>query len=80
MIHEATYTQADFDRLPRKFRHTTALRLGKAASEMKVKHLVATHFSPRYDSPDRMAELREEIRRHYKGRLTLAADLMELEI
>ncbi len=78
MIHEATYLQKDFDRLPRKFMHTTARQLGKAAEEMKIRHLAATHFSPRYDNEEKMAEIEREIRENYSGELTLASDLMRI--
>ncbi len=80
MIHEATYTQRDFDRLPKKFRHSTAKQLGIAAQQMGVKRLIATHISPRYDSPEREAELLEEIRHHYDGDASIAHDFMEVEV
>ena len=80
MIHEATYLQKDFNRLPRKFMHTTARQLGKAAAEMKIKHLAATHFSARYDSEEKMTEIEREIRENYRGELTLASDLMRIEL
>lgn len=78
LIHEATYLQKDFDRLPRKFRHATALELGKAAEAMGVRHLVATHFSPRYGTPEQMEEIKREIRISYRGSLTLAEDFMKI--
>ena len=80
MIHEATYTQKDFDRLPRKFKHTTARQLGIAAEDMGVKSLIATHISARYDTDRRLGELLEEIRCHYHGEANLAYDLMELSL
>ncbi|ADV46363.1 ribonuclease Z [Nitratifractor salsuginis] len=80
LIHEATYTQKDFDRLPRKFKHTTALQLGCAAKKMKMKALAATHFSARYDTAHRMDEIEKEIRECYKGTLYLASDLMQIEL
>ncbi len=80
LVHEATYLQEDFDRLPRKFRHTTALQLGRAATEMGVGHLVATHFSPRYGSEEDLRRIEEEIHRQYRGRLTLARDLLTLKL
>ncbi|WP_292655271.1 ribonuclease Z [Nitratifractor sp.] len=78
MIHEATYLQKDFDRLPRKFMHTTARQLGIAAEKMAIKRLVATHFSPRYDNEKKMKAIEEEIRENYRGELTLASDLMRI--
>jgi len=80
MIHEATYLQRDFERLPQKFIHTTARQLGKAAQEMEIRHLAATHFSPRYDSVEKMKEIEKEIRENYRGTLTLASDLMRMEL
>jgi ribonuclease Z len=80
LVHEATYTQQDFDRLPRKFKHTTALRLGCAAKNMKIKALAATHFSARYDTDNRMDEIEKEIRECYDGVLYLASDLMQIEL
>ncbi len=80
MVHEATYTQADFDRLPRKYQHTTARHLGIVAQEMGVAHLVATHISPRYDTEERVRELYREIREHYSGKLEIAHDFMELSV
>jgi ribonuclease Z len=80
LVHEATYTQRDFDRLPRKFKHTTALQLGCAAEKMKMKALAATHFSARYDTGKRMNEIEKEIRECYRGTLYLASDLMRIEV
>jgi len=80
LVHEATYLQEDFDRLPRKFKHTTALQLGKAASSIGVRHLVATHFSPRYDTQGDLRRIEKEIRENYEGKLTLAEDLMKLKL
>ena len=80
MIHEATYTQYDFDRLPRKFKHTTAKQLGCAAQTMGVEHLILTHISPRYDTPERLNELLEEAKKCFDGRITIANDLLEIRI
>ena len=80
MIHEATYTQRDFDRLPRKFKHTTARQLGITAEAMGVKSLIATHISARYDSEERLIELLDEIKAHYHGEAAIAYDLMEVRI
>ena len=80
MIHEATYLQRDFDRLPRKFKHSTALQLGIAAEAMGVKRLVATHISARYDREEDLAALLAEIRSHYRGDAAIAYDLMELTL
>ena len=78
LIHEATYTQRDFDSLAKKFKHTTAKRLAEVANALKVDRLIATHISPRYDSDDRLRELEDEIRVYYKGDFAIAYDFMEV--
>ena len=78
LIHEATYTQEDFDRLERKFKHTTAKNLGIAAQKMGVNTLIFTHISPRYDEKG-VEKLKKEIQTHFKGRVIAAKDLMEFE-
>ncbi len=80
MIHEATYTQKDFDALKRKFKHTTVQSLAITAQKMGVKKLMLTHISPRYDTPSREAELIEEAKRYYDGEVLLAEDLMTIRI
>jgi ribonuclease Z len=80
MIHEATYTQYDFDRLPRKFKHTTAKQLAEAARKMGVKRLILNHISPRYDKEGRISELVEEAKSHFDGNVEAAYDFMQIEI
>lgn len=80
MIHEATYTQYDFDHLPRKFQHTTAKALAQAAQQMGVPWLILNHISPRYDKDGRIIELIEEVQRHFDGRVDVAYDLVQVEI
>jgi ribonuclease Z len=80
LVHEATYLQKDFDHLPRKFKHSTARQLGAAAAAIGVRHLVATHFSPRYDSQGDLERIAQEIRENYEGKLTLAEDLMKVKL
>ncbi len=80
MIHEATYTQRDFERLERKFRHTTAKQLAEAAQEMGVDWLILNHISPRYDKNGRVVELLEEAKRYFGGRVDIAYDFMKIEI
>ena len=80
MIHEATYTQRDFDALKQKFKHTTVQSLAITAQKIGVKKLVLTHISPRYDTPSREAKLLEEAKRYYKGEVILAKDLMTIQL
>lgn len=80
MIHEATYTQKDFDNLEKKFKHTTAKKLAIAAEEMGVKKLIMTHISPRYDNAGRVNELLEEAKKYYKGEVKIAYDFMKISL
>ena len=80
MIHEATYTQRDFDRLPRKFKHTTAKQLGYAARKMEVEKLILTHISPRYDKNGRVYELLAEVKEYFDGEVEIAYDFMKMKI
>ncbi len=79
LVHEATYLQEDFDRLERRYMHTTARELGEAAQKMGVRHLAATHFSTRYDEKG-IEKIAEEIRLAYRGPLTLAKDFLRIVI
>lgn len=80
MIHEATYTEADFEKLPRKFMHSTAKSVAIAASHMGVKRLILTHISPRYDKYGRVFELLEEAKSHFDGEVEVAYDLMTVKV
>ncbi|BBG65765.1 ribonuclease Z [Hydrogenimonas sp.] len=80
MIHEATYTQRDFEKLPRKFMHSTAKSVAVAASNMGAKRLILTHISPRYDKEGRVFELLEEAKSRFDGDVEVAYDLMSVEI
>ncbi len=56
--------------------HLTPSLAGKIAAKARVKHLVLTHFYPECDAVD----IRAECRKTWSGPLTLARDLMRLEI
>lgn len=76
LVHECTYTQDVYDRLPEKVLHTTAKDLGEAAEEKHVRNLIATHINPRYSSNSKLgiAMVYNEIREGYSGRLFIAND------
>ncbi len=80
MIHEATHTQEDFEKLPRKFMHSTAKSVAIAASHMGVKRLILTHISPRYDKDGRVFELLEEAKSRFDGEVEVAYDLMTVTV
>ncbi len=56
--------------------HLTPSLAGEIAAEGQVRHLVLTHFYPSCDQVD----VRKECRRTFKGKLTLARDLMRFPI
>lgn len=76
LVHECTYTQADYDHLEIKVLHTTAHDLGKAVHKRGVKNLIASHINPRYNKNgvNDVDVLYNEIKDHYKGKLFIAED------
>jgi ribonuclease Z len=57
--------------------HLTAAQAAKVAAESGVRTLVLTHFSQRYDDPQRFVD---EARRHFDGELVVAEDLMRVPV
>jgi ribonuclease Z len=55
----------------------TAAQAAKVAAESGVRTLVLTHFSQRYDDPQRFVD---EARRHFDGELVVAEDLMRVPV
>jgi len=55
VIHEATYTQEDADRLPPR-RHSTAAGAAGVARDAGARRLYLTHFSPRYLTPQALLD------------------------
>ena len=55
LIHESTYSDDDTD-LAEKNLHSTCVQAAETAAKAKVRALVLTHISNRYDSPDTMLE------------------------
>jgi ribonuclease Z len=79
LVHEATFTQKDFEALPIKRSHSTAEQVGKMAQRAGLKHLILTHFSSRYANTKEgnrpyIEEIREAAEQHYNGYLYLAED------
>jgi ribonuclease Z len=77
LIHEATYTEAVLKKVGPGPQHSSARMTALAAAQAGVPNLVLTHFSPRYQegagSPS-IAEIEDEARAVYGGRLFLARD------
>ena len=80
LVHEATYTEAVLQKVGPGPQHSSAQRTASFAAAAGVPNLVLTHFSPRYDNPEGMAEVDAEARRHYHGQLHLARDFDTYEL
>ncbi|RRS31725.1 MAG: ribonuclease Z [Epsilonproteobacteria bacterium (ex Lamellibrachia satsuma)] len=76
LVHECTYTQEVYDKLPLKVLHTTAKELGEVGHKRHVKNLIATHINPRYNKKSHLGieMVYNEIKQSYKGRLFIAND------
>ncbi|MFJ4153311.1 MBL fold metallo-hydrolase [Pseudomonas sp. NPDC089752] len=84
LVHEATFTQPTVERSGNAFGHSTAAAVAQFAEVAKVRNLVLTHFSARYQSDPRRSpcidDVRNEALAHYTGHLTLARDLQRYHI
>lgn len=77
LVHECTYTQADYDHLQVKVLHTTAKELGLAVQKRGVKNLIASHINPRYNKNSTNGGIEviyNEIKHYYEGKLFIAND------
>ena len=54
--------------------HLTPTECGRIAEQANCRHLALTHFYPVFKGYD----VRKRVRRHFRGRLTLARDLTTL--
>jgi ribonuclease Z len=80
LVHEATYTEAILQKVGPGPTHSSVQRVAQFAAERCLPNLILTHFSPRYDNPEGMAELEAEARLHYQGQLFLAQDFASYEL
>ncbi len=82
-VHEATYTEPILAALGDDRGHSTAARVGSAATAHNVRNLILTHFSPRYADNGAgltVADVRHEALEHFDGGLHLASDFDRIEI
>lgn len=85
LIHEATYTEDVLKKVGPGPRHSSARNVAQFAHGAKIRNLVLTHFSPRYQDQDKekqeqkagrsISEIEAEARAVYQGNLFLANDL-----
>lgn len=90
LIHEVMYLPA-IDKLIREnpgaprlrehllASHTSTEDVGRVAAQAGVKTLVLTHFVPGLDPSITDEQWSEGVRKHFKGRIVVGRDLMEIE-
>lgn len=76
LISEATYTKKEAD-LAKKYKHLTALQAAEIARKSKVKKLILTHISQRYENSEQ--EILREAKKIFKN-TSIAEDLMRVEV
>jgi ribonuclease Z len=77
LIHETTFGPDAVD-MARERKHSTMEDAARVAREAKAKHLIATHFSSRYDGRQ-IAEIRDAAQSVFEN-ITAGRDLLEIEI
>jgi ribonuclease Z len=76
LVIEATFRSRDAATAA-QVGHLTAAQAARVAAESRVRRLVLTHFSQRYDDP---AGFAAEAREHFDGELIIAEDLMRVPV
>lgn len=80
LVHEATYTEAQSQKVGPGPTHSSVQQVARFASKVALPNLILTHFSARYHHPAGLAELEGEARQHYGGQLFLADDLATYQL
>ncbi|WP_462380205.1 ribonuclease Z [Pseudomonas sp. Marseille-QA0892] len=84
LVHEATYTREIAERAGREAGHSAAEHIATFAEDIRLPHLILTHFSARYQQgPGRspsIEAIREEAAACYSGGLFLAEDLQRYHL
>lgn len=78
LVHEATFTEFDFNKLPRQVEHSTLESVCQTAQSSQVPNLVVTHFSPRYHldlESEKIDAYKQLCAKHYEGKFFFARDL-----
>jgi ribonuclease Z len=76
LVIEATFLHADAA-LAEEYGHLTARQAGTVAARAGVRRLVLTHFSQRYDEPERF---RDEAAAVFSGDVVVAEDLVTVPV
>jgi ribonuclease Z len=77
LVHESTFGSDAVD-MARERKHSTMEDAARVAKEAKATHLIATHFSSRYDGRQ-IAKIGDEARSVFES-ITVGRDLLEVEI
>jgi len=75
LVHEATFVEADVERLGGDRGHSTAGSVARAAATAGIPNLILTHFSPRHHGD--LGPIKAEARAGFGGDLHFADDLAE---
>lgn len=79
LVHDCSAPERFFVRFPvLRSMHTSSLELGRKAAEAGVARLIPCHFFG--EAEFGLAEIEEEIRRHYRGRLIVPRDLESIRL
>jgi len=79
LVHDCSAPSRFFARYPSlKSMHTDSLALGEMAQKAGVKHLVPCHFFGELDFT--LEEIEEEIRKNFRGELTIPADFSRIPL
>ncbi|HVW42550.1 MAG TPA: ribonuclease Z [Amycolatopsis sp.] len=76
LVIESTFLDADAG-LAKEYGHLTARQAARVAAESRVRKLVLTHFSQRYDDPTRFYEEAAEV---FGGEIVVAEDLSRVSM
>jgi len=76
LVHETTFG-ADEAQMARDRKHSTMEDAARVAKEARVEHLIATHFSSRYDGRQ-VAEIADEARSLFEP-IIIGRDLLEID-
>ncbi|XQY90505.1 ribonuclease Z [Metabacillus sp. HB246100] len=78
LIHEATFSAKD-DRLAHDYFHSTSTQAASIATEAKVKKLILTHISSRYQSKEEILSLCNEAKEIFLDTI-VAEDFLQVEV
>lgn len=76
LVIESTFLSGEAT-LATQYGHLTAAQAGQVAAESRVRKLVLTHFSQRYDDPLRF---HDEAAAHFDGEIVVAEDLTRIPV